>query len=93
MLLKSADDKTKRVRLLEDLQKSNQLGNPPEKPVGREVEVFEGEFLHEEVKVYRQPDHGCAQAGGGRLVSAFIANHVGSKEGKRAVIPPLRAAA
>jgi hypothetical protein len=39
-------------------------GNPPKKPEGREVEVFEGEFLHEEVKVFRQPDHGCAQARG-----------------------------
>lgn len=50
-------------------------GNPPEKPEEREVEVFEGEFLHEEVKVYRQPDHGRAQAGGGWLVSARVLIH------------------
>ena len=37
-------------------------GNPPEKPVTLEVEISRREFLHEEVKVFRQPDHRNAQA-------------------------------
>ncbi|ALT76544.1 hypothetical protein AT984_04395 [Paucibacter sp. KCTC 42545] len=36
-------------------------GNPPVKPLAREVEISRREFLHEEVQVFRQPDHGCAQ--------------------------------
>jgi len=38
-------------------------GNPPDRPKAPEVEFSTKEFLHEEVKIYRQPDHGCAQAG------------------------------
>jgi hypothetical protein len=40
-------------------------GNPPEKPSAGEVEISRREFLHEEVQVFRQPDHGGAQARGG----------------------------
>ena len=36
-------------------------GNPPDNPKAREVEFSKKEFLHEEVKIYRQPDHGCSQ--------------------------------
>ena len=38
-------------------------GNPPENPKAPEVEFSMKEVLHEEVKIYGQPDHGCAQAG------------------------------
>ena len=38
-------------------------GNPPNRPKAPEVEFSTKEFLHEEVKIYRQPDHGCAQTG------------------------------
>ena len=38
-------------------------GNPPNRPKAREVEFSTKEFLHEEVKIYRRPDHGCAQTG------------------------------
>ncbi len=37
-------------------------GNPPEKALTGEVEISRREFLHEEVQVFRQPDHGSAQA-------------------------------
>ena len=36
-------------------------GNPPNRPKAREVEFSLKEFLREEVKIYRQPDHGCPQ--------------------------------
>jgi hypothetical protein len=39
------------------------VGNPPDRPKAREVEFSTKEFLREEVKIYRQPDHGCAQTG------------------------------
>ena len=39
------------------------LGNPPDRPKVPEVEFSTKEFLREEVKIYRQPDHGCAQTG------------------------------
>jgi len=38
-------------------------GNPPARPKAPEVEFSTKEFLREEVKIYRQPDHGCAQTG------------------------------
>ena len=38
-------------------------GNPPDRPKAPEVEFSTKEFLREEVKIYRQPDHGCAQTG------------------------------
>ena len=38
-------------------------GNPPNRPKAPEVEFSTKEFLREEVKIYRQPDHGCAQTG------------------------------
>ena len=39
------------------------IGNRPLEPKGLEVEFFPmEEVLHEEVKVHRQPDHGCGQA-------------------------------
>jgi hypothetical protein len=37
-------------------------GNPPDKPMAREVEFSMKEVLREEVKIYRQPDHGCIEA-------------------------------
>jgi hypothetical protein len=37
-------------------------GNPPDKPKVREVEFSKKEVLREEVKIYRQPDHGCPEA-------------------------------
>jgi hypothetical protein len=37
-------------------------GNPPDKPKSREVEFSKKEVLREEVKIYRQPDHGCPEA-------------------------------
>ena len=37
-------------------------GNPPEKALTGEVEISRREFLHEEVQVFRQSDHGSAQA-------------------------------
>jgi hypothetical protein len=37
-------------------------GNPPDKPKSREVEFSKKEVLREEVKIYRQPDHGCIEA-------------------------------
>ena len=37
-------------------------GNPPVKPKSREVEFSKKEVLREEVKIYRQPDHGCIEA-------------------------------
>jgi hypothetical protein len=37
-------------------------GNPPGKPKVREVEFSKKEVLREEVKIYRQPDHGCIEA-------------------------------
>jgi hypothetical protein len=40
----------------------NIVGNPPDKPKVREVEFSKKEFLREEVKIYRQPDHGCIEA-------------------------------
>ena len=39
-------------------------GNPPDNPKAREVEFSKKEFLHEEVKIYRQPDHGHAHTHG-----------------------------
>ena len=36
---------------------------PPDRPKAPEVEFSTKEFLHEEVKIYRQPDHCCAQTG------------------------------
>ena len=36
-------------------------GNPPDKPKVPEVEFSKKEVLREEVKIYRQPDHGCPQ--------------------------------
>jgi len=39
-------------------------GNPPVKALSGEVEISRREFLHEEVKVFGQPDHGSAQARG-----------------------------
>ena len=41
----------------------NSCGNPPDRPKAPEVEFSTKEFLREEVKIYRQPDHGCAQTG------------------------------
>ena len=38
------------------------IGNPPDKPKSREVEFSKKEVLREEVKIYRQPDHGCIEA-------------------------------
>ena len=38
-------------------------GNPPARPKAPEVEFSTKEFLREEVKIYGQPDHGCAQTG------------------------------
>jgi len=38
-------------------------GNPPARPKAPEVEFSMKESLREEVKIYRQPDHGCAQTG------------------------------
>ena len=44
------------------LKKNNdKWGNPPNRPKAREVEFSLKEFLREEVKIYRQPDHGCPQ--------------------------------
>ena len=57
------------------------VGNAPKKPDGREVEVFAGEFLHEEVKVFRQPDHGCAQARGSGAVGARCLPGTGHQRG------------
>jgi hypothetical protein len=37
-------------------------GNPPDKPKAPEVEFSKKEVLREEVKIYRQPDHGCLEA-------------------------------
>jgi hypothetical protein len=37
-------------------------GNPPVKALSGEVEISRREFLHEEVKIFGQPDHGGAQA-------------------------------
>jgi len=37
-------------------------GNPPDRPKVREVEFSKKEVLREEVKIYRQPDHGCLEA-------------------------------
>jgi len=37
-------------------------GNPPNRPKAREVEFSKKEVLREEVKIYRQPDHGCVKA-------------------------------
>jgi 4-hydroxy-3-methylbut-2-enyl diphosphate reductase len=37
------------------------VGNPPDKPKVREVEFSKKEVLREEVKIYRQPDHGCPE--------------------------------
>ena len=42
-------------------------GNPPVKPSQPEVEISRREFLHEEVQVFRQPDHAGAQARGSWL--------------------------
>ena len=39
------------------------MGNPPARPKAPEVEFSTKEFLREEVKIYGQPDHGCAQTG------------------------------
>ncbi len=40
-----------------------EVGNRPLEPKAREVEFFpKEEARHEEVKVHRQPDHGCGQA-------------------------------
>jgi len=56
-------------RFLEPFDCSTQIfgralgGNPPNKPKAPEVEFSTKEFLREEVKIYRQPDHGCAQTG------------------------------
>ncbi len=36
-------------------------GNPPDKPKVQEVEFSMKEVLREEVKIYRQPDHGCPE--------------------------------
>ena len=41
---------------------SRPYGNPPDKPKTREVEFSKKEVLREEVKIYRQPDHGCIEA-------------------------------
>ena len=40
---------------------ANHLGNVPDGPKVPEVEFSTKEILREEVKIYRQPDHGCAQ--------------------------------
>jgi hypothetical protein len=37
-------------------------GNPPAKPMTPEVEFSKKEVLREEVKIYRQPNHGCPEA-------------------------------
>ncbi|MFM2049765.1 MAG: hypothetical protein RL682_256, partial [Pseudomonadota bacterium] len=37
-------------------------GNPPDKPKAPEVEFFKKEVLREEVKIYRQPNHGGLKA-------------------------------
>jgi hypothetical protein len=42
-------------------QTTDEQGNPPNRPKAREVEFSLKEFLREEVKIYRQPDHGCPQ--------------------------------
>jgi hypothetical protein len=36
-------------------------GNPPDRPKAPEVEFSKKEVLHEEVEIYRQPDHGCIE--------------------------------
>jgi len=46
-----------------ELRKHSCKGNPPARPKAPEVEFSTKEFLREEVKIYRQPDHGCAQTG------------------------------
>jgi hypothetical protein len=45
-----------------DFFRSRVDGNPPAKALTGEVEISRREFLHEEVQVFRQPDHGSAQA-------------------------------
>jgi hypothetical protein len=43
-------------------QLGRHVGNPPDKPKAPEVEFSKKEVLREEVKIYRQPDHGCLEA-------------------------------
>jgi hypothetical protein len=37
-------------------------GNPPVNPKAPEVEFSKKEVLREEIKIYRQPNHGCIKA-------------------------------
>lgn len=57
--------------------------NPPENPKGREVEFLptEGIYGNEEITVYRQPDHRCAQARGIGDFVARLVQGVGHRHG------------
>ncbi|RFO94651.1 hypothetical protein DIC66_22340 [Rhodoferax lacus] len=52
----------KRAQLWRESLERTLGGNPPDKPKVREVEFSKKEVLREEVKIYRQPDHGCLEA-------------------------------
>ena len=54
-----------RVRYAKKFKRTtNSNGNRPLEPQAREVEFFpKEEVLDEEVKIHRQPDHGCSQTG------------------------------
>jgi hypothetical protein len=43
-------------------RKLDKYGNPPAIPMTSEVEFSKKEVLREEVKIYRQPNHGCSEA-------------------------------
>jgi hypothetical protein len=59
---KLLDDAVPAIFLCFYIRKEWLDGNPPDKPKVREVEFSKKEVLREEVKIYRQPDHGCPEA-------------------------------
>jgi len=62
-LAKTPDEKLLIIDGYQRIMTVRDYGNPPYRPKAPEVEFSTKEFLHEEVKIYGQPDHGCAQTG------------------------------